>query len=126
MTDNVISLAKSPFYRLNTDGSIVGVPLHEFGQMIEGLNQNIVRTTITIENQVIVVSTVFIGVSVHSDFTEPALFETMIFGGQLDKSVWRYISLDKAKQGHQEVVSSLLEEYGINNNDERVVHEHFC
>jgi hypothetical protein len=34
----------------------------------------------------------------------PILFETIIFGGQLDHSMWRYSSYDDAQAGHAAAV----------------------
>jgi len=55
------------------------------------------------------VSTVFLGVD-HRHFGggPPLLFETMIFGGPLDLSCWRYASWDDAEVGHAMAVKACL------------------
>jgi hypothetical protein len=50
------------------------------------------------------VSTVFLGVD-HAEEGEPVLFETMILGGSLDMSTWRYHTYEQSVAGHDEVVN---------------------
>ena len=51
------------------------------------------------------ISTVFLGLD-HRFFGDgpPILFETMIFGGPLNMSQWRYASWDDAETGHKAAV----------------------
>lgn len=57
------------------------------------------------------ISTVFWGgVSLDFDEDPPRLFETMIFGGSLDESTWRYRTLGEAKQGHYDAVEKVKNE----------------
>lgn len=51
------------------------------------------------------VSTVFIGLDHSFGDGDPVLFETMIFGGALDESQWRYCTYDEAERGHAEAVT---------------------
>lgn len=55
------------------------------------------------------VSTVFLGLD-HRYVGDgpPLLFETMIFGGKLDGSQWRYSSWDDAETGHKAAVRRAL------------------
>jgi len=55
------------------------------------------------------VSTVFLGIN-HRFIGEgpPLLFETMIFGGELDEQMWRYSSWDDAEAGHAAAVRKVL------------------
>jgi hypothetical protein len=47
------------------------------------------------------VSTIFLGLDHrHSGNGPPMLFETMIFGGMLDGTRWRYSTWDDAETGH--------------------------
>jgi hypothetical protein len=46
------------------------------------------------------VSTVFLGLDHNWEGGPPLLFETMIFGGPLAESQWRYASWDEAVAGH--------------------------
>jgi hypothetical protein len=50
------------------------------------------------------VSTVFLGVD-HNLFGDgpPVLFETMVFGGDLDQEQVRYSTWDEAERGHDEM-----------------------
>lgn len=50
------------------------------------------------------VSTIFIGIDHSLGLSEPLLFETMIFGGELDRQVERYTTLDDARAGHEHIV----------------------
>ncbi len=55
------------------------------------------------------VSTVFVGVDYDFGIGKPALFETMIFGGERDAERHRYSSWDEAQQGHHRIVDSFAE-----------------
>lgn len=41
----------------------------------------------------------------HSIDGPPQIFETMVFGGELDGSQWRYETLDEATKAHKKIVS---------------------
>lgn len=46
------------------------------------------------------ISTVWLGLN-HNFFDGPPLiFETMIFGGNLDQEMWRYSTVEEARAGH--------------------------
>lgn len=51
------------------------------------------------------ISTVFLGLN-HSFYpnAKPILFETMVFGGELDGEQERYCTWDEAEAGHEEMV----------------------
>jgi len=53
------------------------------------------------------VSTVFLGLDHNFQGGEPVLFETMIFGGPLDSSQWRYRTYADAERGHQEALAQV-------------------
>ncbi len=53
------------------------------------------------------ISTVFLGLNYRFGDGPPLLFETMIFGGPLDQSQWRYSTLGEAKKGHWDAVESV-------------------
>lgn len=61
-------------------------------------NRNVQTTTLPDGTWV---STVFLGLD-HSfkDDAEPVLFETMIFGGDLDQYQWRYSTWEEDEAGH--------------------------
>ena len=56
------------------------------------------------------VSTVWIGLDHGLGLSGPPLiFETMIFGGELDGHIWRYSSETEARAGHARAVGLVLE-----------------
>ena len=54
------------------------------------------------------VSTVFLGLD-HNSYCggPPAIFETMVFGGEYDEYQERYSTWDEAELGHKEIVERL-------------------
>lgn len=51
------------------------------------------------------VSTVFLGLDHNfTDFGDPILFETMVFGGAHDQYCERYSTWDEAEKGHRKMV----------------------
>lgn len=54
------------------------------------------------------VSTVFLGLDHSYGRGPPVLFETMIFGGPLDHSQWRYATWDDALVGHDMAVKKAM------------------
>lgn len=59
------------------------------------------------------VSTIFLGFDHgHSEGGPPVLWETMVFGGALDRWQWRYTSLADAWQGHQAVCQQVRDARG--------------
>ena len=57
------------------------------------------------------VSTVFLGVDHQWAQGPPLLFETMVFGGDLDEEQVRYGTMDEAKAGHAAMVGRVKAEY---------------
>ncbi len=57
------------------------------------------------------VSTVFIGMD-HNFFSEgpPLLFESMVFGGPLDETLYRYATWDEAEAGHRMLIDEAVVE----------------
>ena len=53
------------------------------------------------------VSTIFLGLN-HGYLGGLELFETMIFGGELDQECWRYATWDEAEKGHAVAVEKVL------------------
>lgn len=56
-----------------------------------------------------IVSTVFLGVDLGKDPSQPILWETMIFGGPYHGIKGRYTSLEEAVDGHTGVCKDLLD-----------------
>lgn len=74
-----------------------------------GHNDRHVKLT-TLDEDRIEISTVFLGLAAAHPRGEPrGLFETMIFGGPLDMSQWRYDTWAEAETGHDEVVALVRE-----------------
>lgn len=123
---NVVPFPTSPFYLLKDSGEVVCATMTEFSQLTEAPNRQLFRTVIALsDNESIMISTVFLGIAYGVDETQhPIVFETMIFGGNLDCSQWRYSEISKAKTGHFEVMNSLLAEYQIAPDSEQVTHHH--
>jgi hypothetical protein len=55
------------------------------------------------------VSTVFLTNDHSFGLGPPVLWETMIFGGEDDQSMWRYTSEQAAIEGHERIVEALRE-----------------
>lgn len=56
--------------------------------------------------QDIFISTVFLGID-HAVFGKPILFETMIFGGELNEYQTRCCTYDEAEEMHQDAVEKV-------------------
>jgi hypothetical protein len=79
--------------------------LSEWGKSMEFPNRIIEQTEI----QGIKISTVFLGID-HAFFgEEPLLFETMIFGGELDGYQERYSTWDEAYKAHHFFCKKVIE-----------------
>jgi hypothetical protein len=50
------------------------------------------------------ISTVFLGLNHSFDNGEPLLFETLVFGGELDQEMDRYFTWEQAETGHKKMV----------------------
>lgn len=79
----------------------------EWGQWMQDNDKErvVCRTQITKE---VYVSTVFLGLDHSYIGGAPVLFETMIFGGDLDEYQWRYSTWDEALKGHQEAIEDIF------------------
>lgn len=53
------------------------------------------------------VSTVFLGLDHQYGVGPPILFETMIFGGELNGEEWRYSTWSEAESGHRQAVEKV-------------------
>ena len=58
------------------------------------------------------VSTVFLMGINHRwmDEEDPLLFETLVLGGTMNNSQWRYTTWEQAERGHQSVIEQLMRE----------------
>lgn len=67
------------------------------------------KTTIEEETgETIEVSTVLLMID-HNFLGEgpPIIFETMVFGGEMDEACWRYSTEEAARDGHETIVEAL-------------------
>jgi hypothetical protein len=90
------------YYILDDHKNIKAVDVLTWGKWFDN-NERHVGDTMIGEVRV---STVFLGLD-HSFATgphAPILFETMIFGGPLDERMWRYTTMESAKEGHERAV----------------------
>jgi hypothetical protein len=55
------------------------------------------------------VSTVWVGVDLDGE-DPPLIFESMVFGGPLDHTTWRYATRDEAVAGHAELIKRVSAE----------------
>ena len=123
--NKVTSINKSPFYQMADDGSFYNVSLDQFFTMAEPPNRPIVQTLIKRDDKDdVIISTIFTGCDASCS-DEPVLFETMIFGGNMSGSVWRYTSMIAAEKGHADVVDAILSYLSIPHDSEVVTHEYF-
>lgn len=107
---NVLPMPERPmFYRL--DEHLVARPLsvisflERSARLGEALATS-VKATYVLDHRArrMLVSTVFLGVDRALD-GEPVLFETMILGGALNGTTWRYSTHQQAESGHEKVVN---------------------
>ncbi|MET0724213.1 MAG: hypothetical protein ABWY64_25770 [Tardiphaga sp.] len=101
------------YYILDADNHVVPVDMMTWARWLEENNNNrsVGYTEITSQCRV---STVFVsGLDLRFEGDgPPILFETMIFGGPLDDSQWRYASYDDAVTGHQTAVTKARKAIG--------------
>lgn len=50
------------------------------------------------------ISTVFLNLDHNHEEGDPILFETMVFGGELNQECWRYKTYEEAVQGHAHAI----------------------
>jgi len=87
-------------YAILQDGNLVSVTLEEWARWIEG-NHNQVAWA---EVGEVKVSTVFLGLD-YGLGGSPLWFETLVFGGTLDREIERYETLEEAMEGHERMVA---------------------
>jgi len=93
-------------YILDSENRPVKTDLHTWGEWFSTVGNRIVGYTEI--NSEVRVSTVFLGTDHnYSRKGPPLLFETMVFGGELDEQMWRYSTWDDAKMNHDAIVKRL-------------------
>jgi hypothetical protein len=65
------------------------------------------------------VSTVFLGIDIGGFWHKgsPLVFETMIFGGEMDTTKWNYETWEEAVEGHKKACDIALELFSIKPDD---------
>lgn len=95
------------YFLLNKNHEAVPCSMLEWAQAYEGMEGRIVQKT-NVGNAEI--STVFLGLNHNFGQGPPAIFESMVFGGQFDDEQCRYATWDEAVTGHWELVAKVVED----------------
>lgn len=100
-------MARHFWYKLHPETHVV-TPVRNFGgfgQWMKHTDRNVAKTDAyhPIRGKAHV-STVFLGLDHGFDDGDPVLFETMIFGGEHDREMWRYCTWAEAVEGHERAV----------------------
>lgn len=89
-------------YYIMQDGKVFEVDdILTYGQYFENEDWIIARTQIGD----VLVSTVFLGLNHRFGPGAPLLFETLVFGGELEREMERYETIDEARIGHEQMVN---------------------
>jgi hypothetical protein len=98
----------SPFYTFDGD-TVQNVTLMQYIEWITTHNTQLLYTET--DDARLSVSTVFLGINhAYNNQEKPLLFETMVFGGVMDKTVKRYATRAEAHKGHMDIVKILVSE----------------
>lgn len=95
------------YYRLDENHNPVSCTLQEWGALYETMQDK--RRVARYEVEGCTVSTVFLGLDHGWGEGPPILFETMVFGGALDREMERYSTWDEAIEGHDRMVRRVEE-----------------
>lgn len=93
------------YYILKNHLAVV-VPMEEWATWFEKVDRKVRETHLGAKVRV---STVFLGIDHQFGNGPPLIFETMIFGGRLNDSQWRYTTWDEAIVGHEAAVERVKE-----------------
>lgn len=76
-----------------------------WGRWLETADRKVAHSTVGD----IRISTVFLGLD-HNFYNDgpPMLFDTMVFGGKLDKEMGRYSTWNEAERGHKKMVAKVI------------------
>lgn len=104
------------FYRLDEGKQVRPVSMNAFLELCAGSGEGLgalVKATYVLDHRGVrmLVSTVFTPVDLATGLDDaPVVFETMIFGGSLSESCWRYTTYNDALAGHEKVVNLISSE----------------
>lgn len=90
------------------DENNVACPCEDVMEWVEWFKKTDRRVANTIINESRI-STVFLGIDHNFGDGEPLLFETMVFGGELDDSQWRCSTYLEAQEQHKTVCKKVEE-----------------
>ena len=79
-----------------------------WGKWFESADRSVNRTI----REGVRVSTVFLGINHNFDGGAPLVFETMVFGGELDGEEARYATWDEAEAGHKRMCEKVFKQEG--------------
>lgn len=103
------------FYRLDDDNTVRPLSIRAAFDLLSrgsSMNRRLLATHLQDDSaKLMLVSTVFTGVDMCGDGETLVLFETMIFGGRLNGSCWRYTTFEQAVKGHASIVSAIASEW---------------
>ncbi len=88
-------------YTLEGQKPVLCNDLMKWAKWYETADRVVAKTQI---NDEVEVSTVFLGLDHSFGKGDPLVFETMIFGGNLDQEQDRYSTWEQAEQGHKHLV----------------------
>jgi hypothetical protein len=92
---------QSSFYVLDQDNRAVSVSGENWS--FDAAKRTVAKTIL---DSGVSVSTVFLGLD-HGDDKMPQLFESMVFGGEMNGESRRYATWEEAENGHQQLVQEL-------------------
>lgn len=114
---NVIPLQRDAlFYRLDENNQVRPLSMLSFLELCVASGsdlRSLVKATYVLDHRGVrmLVSTVFVPVDMASGLDDtPVVFETMILGGSLSESMWRYTNYEEALAGHEKVVNLISSE----------------
>lgn len=73
--------------------------------LADGVARRVAHTRLFTDRGIVDVSTIFLVLDHNYFGGPPVLWETMVFGGPIDRHQWRYASREDAVRGHEETVS---------------------
>ena len=102
------SMTRTTHYVLQDGEPVAEANIRAWAQWFEttALTERVVKKTrVQVAADLVEVSTVFLGMDYNfGGDGPPVLWETCIFGGPLDREIWRYRSREDAETGHMAVV----------------------
>lgn len=92
------------------DKTPVPVELMEWARWFENTDNHRVAVDTIAGNPDVTVSTVFLGLDHQFGEGKPLLFQTMVFGGELDQEMERHSTWKEAEEGHRSMLERVRSE----------------